>query len=951
MRRLWCTVLAVLLSATPVKSSNLPDTSVSRILLIYSYHPTFPTSPKVLAGLLAGFGESPPVIEIEYMDSKRFYDDTSLALFRQGISHKLQHRDPYDIVITVDDNALHFVLKHKEKLLPNIPLVFLGLNNRQLAEELSTDPMITGVVEAASIDENIKLIQSLRPEMQQLHIIFDGLTSGLSDLRTTMSLQDQFPLLPFHVISLPELSWNEFKATLAEVPKKDALLLLSAYRDSHGKSISFESSLNLIKDSSVAPVFHPYEHGMGGGILGGVVISHREQGLQAGLMAKKILTGAPVRTIPILSKSPNIPLFDKRQLDLLDIPIAMLPSDSDVRFDQESIFLYYWRETAVVTIIMALMVLIVIVLARSNRARLVISRSLLESESKLRAILDNIDVYIYMKDEQGKYLFANHLMLAQFNISLSEIVSKTDKDLFDKKTAEKIIEVDKQVMQSGRRYKKEESHWLPDFNLYQDVLTTKIPLINEDGDSYALCGISLDITEQKAHEKKLEQIAHYDHLTGLPNRVLFYDRLQLAMKSAVREGTQISLLYLDLDRFKEVNDAYGHMHGDRLLQLITERIQLTILEHDTVARLGGDEFVVLLANTGEPEDDIEITQRILNALTEPMVVDGSILSVTASIGITRYPQADPIEVEHLLRQADQAMYIAKSSGRSRFHFFDSATEKLALRQENLLARVADGLKRQEFKLYYQPKIDLSDGRMIGMEALIRWHHPERGLLAPAAFLPDVERHRLMIDIDEWVIGEALSQLEQWRQVGLSIPVSVNVSYLYFKNKNLAAELQQMLNKYPQLPASLLELEVLETQALENLEEAATVMRECQQLGVNFALDDFGTGFSSLTYLKQLPINILKVDRSFVINMLEDEEDRNILQGILALCQAFNIKAIAEGLETKEHGVQLKAMGYRYAQGYGIAKPMPAEEIVEWFNSWKPPKEWESNGEGLLDMRV
>ncbi|MDG3088316.1 EAL domain-containing protein [Vibrio hannami] len=913
------------------------DFSAKRVLLLISYHPTFPTSSKVMDGLLAEFGDNPPEIEVEFMDSKRLHDETSRQLFQANISYKLLNREPYDVVITADDNALHFMLDNGETLLPDTPFVFLGLNNIKLARLMGSNTLATGVVEAVSIRETIELALQIKQDIRSIYIVSDGTSSGRSDLESTLKLKEQFPGVPFKVINLADISWPDFITAIKGVPKESAIILLSAYRDKYSESYSFESSLEIIVNNSLAPIFHPFEHGMGDGVLGGVVISHREQAKQAAIKAKQLFSGVKAIDIPILDKSPNVVVADKRVLDRFGIEVSQLPEGAEIRYSKETMFQKYWKELLGIIVIMSLMMLIIIILVHQNRAKARFAKTLSASESRLRKILDNIDAFVYMKDAKGRYLFANKLMYSLFPSSINSITSKSDKELFDEDVSEQRERTDNAVIESQILYKGEENLWLE--NGRQILQSTKIPLVDDKGNTYALCSVSVDITEQKEHEKQLKKIAHYDQLTGLPNRVLFSDRLSQAMKHAIRQNSIISVLYMDLDGFKQINDTYGHIFGDRLLKVVTSRLQQVIRENDTAARLGGDEFIILLINSGKPEDDLEITQRILSVISEPMSVDGVVVSVSGSIGITRFPQEDEIEADHLLRQADQAMYTAKNSGRNRYHFFNSDLEQVVQKQELLIKEVGKAIDRNEFRLFYQPKVDLETGHVVGVEALIRWEHPEKGLLPPAAFLPDIEKHSLMIDIDDWVIGEALRQIKNWLRSGLSIPVSINISHIYFNQQNLAQVLKQELAEYPDVSPSLLELEILETQALENLGAVATVILECQELGISFALDDFGTGFSSLTYLKQLPINMLKVDRSFVIDMLEDEEDRSILEGILALSQAFNIKPIAEGLETVEHGIELKKMGYRYAQGYGIAKPMAAHEVPLWINGWSVPKEW------------
>ncbi|PWI33355.1 hypothetical protein DI392_10900 [Vibrio albus] len=937
-------LVATFLQAPLLLAAQSVDLSESRVLLINSYHTTFPTIPQIYHGLLAGFGKKPPVIDVEYMDSKRLYDETSVALFHDSLAYKLKHRPTYDLVVVADDNALDFIRRYGNELFPGTPVVFLGLNNQTLAAELANhrQPLITGVVEAVSIGETIKLIHQLRPDTQQLYLIADNTPTGQSDLHQAQSFQKTYPDLSFTVIDLSQLRWSQFSDTLRKISPNDSVLLLAAYRDAVNDSLSFEQSLQLIMNWLKAPVFHIYEHGMGEGITGGILVSLEEQGRQAGIKARKILEGTPVDAVPILTKSPNLPIFDSRQLEKFNIPLSLLPANADIRYqDKTDSFLQaYWREISVVTTIIVLLCLLIIVLAHQNRLRRLHSLTLEENELRLRTILDNIDAYIYMKDEQGHYLFANRALCSYLGLPPQDVISKTAEQLYEPEAAAKIIQADKKVFQTKRLYKKEEGFWTSKHRKSRDIQTTKIPLINQNDEVYGLCGISMDITDQKNHEKQLQHIAHHDQLTGLPNRILFSDRLNQAMKYADRNGSRITIMYFDLDGFKSINDLYGHHQGDYLLRHISLRVKNAIRNNDTVARLGGDEFIILLLNARHAEDDLEMTHKLLNAISEPVFYKGSTLSVTASFGITNYPQTNPIEADILLRQADQAMYIAKNSGRNRFHFFDAQIENNALKLEQTLNEVSLALERNEFRLFYQPKVNLLTGKVIGMEALIRWQHPEKGLLPPGAFLADIEQHNVMIDIDQWVVQESLRQLDEWRAQNIELPVSINVSHLYFKQQKLATKVSEQLNRYPDLDASLLELEIVESQALENLPKVAAKISKCQELGISFALDDFGTGYSSLTYLKQLPVNVLKVDSSFVIDMLDDSEDRMILEGILALSQAFNLKVIAEGMETDEHGRQLKEMGYCYAQGYGIAKPMPAYNVIDWLNHWKAPDEWQ-----------
>ena len=446
-----------------------------------------------------------------------------------------------------------------------------------------------------------------------------------------------------------------------------------------------------------------------------------------------------------------------------------------------------------------------------------------------------------------------------------------------------------------------------------------------------------DISSFKEHEFKLEHIAHFDALTNLPNRVLLADRLHQAMLQ--RSGQQLAVAFLDLDGFKSINDQFGHDAGDHLLIAIAQGMKQELREGDTLARMGGDEFVVVLLGLQEIATGVPMLNRLLAAAAHPVPWEGKVLQVSASLGVTFYPQTEEVDGEQLLRQADQAMYQAKLAGKNRFHVFDAEQDRSVRGHHESLERIRGGLTRNEFVLFYQPKVNMRSGKVIGMEALIRWQHPERGLLAPSAFLPLIENHPLALTLGEWVIDTTLSQISQWRAQGLDLPVSVNVGASQLQQADFVERLQAILKSHPDVPHQSLELEVLETSALEDISAASQVIDECKRMGVMFALDDFGTGYSSLTYLKRLPVALLKIDQSFVRDMLEDSDDLAILQGIIGLANAFRRDVIAEGVETVAHGTRLLSLGCDLAQGYGIARPMPAQSVPGWLSGWTPPSEW------------
>ena len=448
-----------------------------------------------------------------------------------------------------------------------------------------------------------------------------------------------------------------------------------------------------------------------------------------------------------------------------------------------------------------------------------------------------------------------------------------------------------------------------------------------------------DITALKEHEKQLEHMAHYDVLTTLPNRVLLADRLHQAMVQTQRRGHLLAVVYIDLDGFKTVNDKHGHKAGDQLLISLAEHMKQTLREGDTLARLGGDEFVAVLLDLDDINASIPMLHRLLNAAAQAVAVGDYIHQVSASLGVTFYPQAEEVDADQLLRQADQAMYQAKLTGKNRYHVFDADHDRNVRGHHESLHGIRRALTANEFVLHYQPKVNMRTGTVIGAEALIRWQHPLRGLLQPVAFLPAIEDHPLAVELGEWVIDTALTQIESWRRVGLEIPVSVNVGAQQLLHGNFAVALCAILERHPDVKPGFLEIEVLETSALEDLVRVSQIIEDCREIGVTFSLDDFGTGYSSLTYLKRLSVTQLKIDQSFVRDMLDDPDDLAILGGVLSLATAFRRQVIAEGVETVEHGTMLLQLGCELAQGNGIAPAMPASTVPDWVAAWRPERVW------------
>jgi len=476
--------------------------------------------------------------------------------------------------------------------------------------------------------------------------------------------------------------------------------------------------------------------------------------------------------------------------------------------------------------------------------------------------------------------------------------------------------------------------------LYAELLSIST-ILDEVGKVLHYVGIFSDITHSKRQQETLKQMAHYDLLTQLPNRVLLTDRFLQALAHSKRKKNMLAVCFLDLDNFKPVNDLYGHEVGDQLLIEVAKRIKSNIREEDTASRQGGDEFVLLLGDIQSFSECEYMLKRIIEALAQPFFIDGKSISISASIGVTLSP-LDNSDFDTLMRHADQAMYQAKIAGRNRYHLFSAEKDQLIIEKNIQINEVEHALINQELCLFYQPKVNMKTGKVFGAEALLRWIHPEKGLIPPLKFLPIIEETELEIQVGNWVINEALKQMANWREQGINLEVSINISSYHMQQPSFVADLRAVMLLHPKVHSKNIQLEILESSALGDLESISRIIETCiDKLGVNVALDDFGTGYSSLTHLRSLAAQTIKIDQSFVRDMLDDPGDYAIIDGIIGLAESFNREVIAEGVETSDHGLMLLAMGCYEAQGYGIARPMPVDKIPSWLSAYRSDTKWKS----------
>lgn len=463
-----------------------------------------------------------------------------------------------------------------------------------------------------------------------------------------------------------------------------------------------------------------------------------------------------------------------------------------------------------------------------------------------------------------------------------------------------------------------------------------------DSRSQEIIGVvssTVDVTPWIEQAGRLKQAAHFDRLTGLPNRSLFADRIQQAVARSRRNGELLVVSLMDLDGFKAVNDTLGHAAGDRLLQEISRRLLAVVSDGDTVARLGGDEFALLLAGQADFAACERLLKQLLLAVARPVSVEGTDVRVSASIGLTLCP-SDPAEPEQLMRHADQAMYRAKLAGKNCYELFNQTQESKLRANQSLLRKIEQAMERKQFQLYYQPKVDCRRGRVVGFEALLRWEHPILGMRSPGEFLPLIEQDDLIIRLGEWVVVEAMNKLAELHAAGLILSVSINVAAHQFLHGHFAERLGELLRDFPPELVRYLQIEILESAALQDVGLVTRLIQEHRSAGVGFALDDFGTGFSSLAHLKHLPVDTLKIDQSFVQDMLNDAGDLSIVQAVIRLAQSFQRQVVAEGVESIEQLLMLMALGCDVVQGFVIARPMRGSELLTWLAGFQADPRWQ-----------
>jgi len=1030
-------LIAATVSTAAPESTQAPGREPN-VLLLLSYHPGFPTSPKIIEGVEQGFAGMPISLQIEYMHTRFDASPPYLARFADWLAPQLR-RQPPDVVIAADDTAFEFALGNPE-LLNNAPIVFLGVNNVDAARAADRLPNVTGVVEHVSIAKTLAMIRTAMPLARRLHVISDGSPGGKADLASLVRERESFPDLLIQPYKLQTLRWGGLATQLEAIPPEEPILLLAAYKDMADETKRFEQSAQFLLEHARSPIFHLWEHGLKEGFVGGWVMSHRVHGEMAAQMARRILAGTPPGDIPVVYESPNRPMVNATAIARWHLSESAFPPDTEWIEKPPSILGEFPRTVSGTALAFAVMTTLLIALMRATHQRSRLLKETMEQGALLTSLIDASPDVIFSKDVEGRFQMVNTAGAKLLGKPAASIIGTNDLEHFPRALAEEFRAVDREVISTRQTIRKTElvqhfdgsseifdtvkapvqqadGHVLgligvarrvtaehqasdrlqlaaqvfenaaegilitspqgliemvnpaftritgytsdevvgkrPDLlhsgrhdnDFYERMWSTVnaadiwqgevwnrrksgevypewlniSPVRDENGNVVHYLGIFSDISAVKRTEAQLEHMAHHDALTGLPNRALLNDRIDTALRRAQRADRMVAVVFLDLDRFKDINDSFGHAIGDLVLKQVAERLRETVRDEDTVARLGGDEFVILIEDVEHGAQTDTATERILACLHPPVTVDHQEFYVGASLGVSMFPR-DGYTADALIRNADTAMYQAKRQGRNtvqRYSEQQTESARHRMRLENGLRRAVEN---QQFEVWFQPQVELGSGVLTGFEALCRWPDADRGMIPPSEFIPVAEATGLIVPIGEFMLRATARVIAGWRAQGLNPPpVAVNVSGRQLRRLDFLTTVCTVLEEEGCRP-EWIELEVTESDILKDAEPAIATLHGIREMGIGLALDDFGTGFSSLSYLKRLPIETLKIDRSFISGLPGDANDRAIVQAVLAMGRSLEMRVLAEGVETAAQVSALRLMGCTLAQGYRFGRP-------------------------------
>jgi len=985
-------VLGLLLIALGYFSPGVQAHESFRVLAIHAYSQEYPWTKSQHRGFVEELTRNsliPVNISTEYLDTKRrAYNDDYARQFRRYIQVKYTGYKPNLIYVT-DDNGYLFARNYLLKLYPDAPVIFSGVNDYSIINDI--EPLrIRGVFEKKDILRNLDLIHAVDKKDAEIIVLGDG-SSTYRVIETEIRQQlERYP--DIRVEFIVKNNMEELIEVLTSRSQKYLFLTSIGEIKGHtGLLLNPETVVAEIVELGKFAIFTMEDSYFFDGVIGGYVTSGELQGVKAARLTLGMQKDSGIHRVENILDSPNTYIFDQSEIIKLRMALPDEVNERAVFYNIPPTF-YEINRTLILVISILLIVTSILIVSlvfflrikkrKDKRRREVRRTAQLEryqnamiawSEASHESIehafkmateisantLDVKRVGIWLYNEARTSIECRIEYVRGDGHSSGDVLLKDD---FPRYFA--ALEAGRRIVINDARNDSSTSELTEAYLLGKDIYSVLGAPIFYDGNIIGvIChehvgdarkwtvneqefsaliasdiSLSLEVDKRKVIEKNLEHQAYHDSLTGLPNRALLLDRIDQAIRHAKRNKSLLAVLFLDLDNFKQINDSFGHSVGDKVLVSVSGMLKDALRDMDTIARLGGDEFTILLSEFEKEEEINEITTKLFDILRRPLVIKGSELFVTTSIGISVFPE-DGVSPEILLRNADAAMYRAKEKGRNGFEFYTHDMTERALEKVHMIANLNRALDQGEFEVYYQPQYDLQQKQLTGMEALIRWHHPDFGLLGPDQFLHAAEESGLIVALDRWTMGQGMQQMKLWKDEGVAVGrLSLNLTMQQIDQPDFLEFLRELMQKNDCDGASL-GFEITEGQLMKNPDRTIEILNRVSALGIKISVDDFGTGYSSLAYLKKLPVDTLKIDKEFIRDIPGDEDDVSIVKSIIALAKSMRIDVLAEGVETEEQIDFLSKEGCTLIQGFLFSHPKTAFEIPDLASYWVKSANW------------
>ncbi|WP_139902452.1 ABC transporter substrate binding protein [Clostridium thermarum] len=940
------------------------------VLIINSYHRGYSWTDDQTEGILSSLKEKYPDknISVEYMDWKRYPTKEQLQNFYSSL--KLKYLNEHiDLLITTDDAALEFALENRKELFSDAPIVFSGINEDGLTALTKGHENITGVIENIDVRGTVSTALQINPALKKIYLIYDNTESGKStallSIKTITELNKDIEVIP-----LNNHTQEEIFETLSKQEENSITLITTYSTDIANKSVDNEYFTRQLSQRSPIPIYHIYEFSSDDGVVGGSMVSASQYGADAGKLAIEILEGKKASDLPIIAKENSQLIFNYLQLKRFNIPMKQLPNNSRILNNPYAFFETY-ASLITYTIIAFLVLLssVAILLYYLDKTRKM-KKQLEQSHGELTELYKNLSDADSELKRQYEIICTSQEELKESEQRYKTILDATNDGLWDwDLLTDKIYFSDKwfEIMGYDRKsYKHTEEQWLSLVhpNDREKIKTTRKLYLNREIDSYEcdyrikardgsyrwlhtrgqaifndagvpvrMIGSHTDVTNTKQYQRVLKHLAYHDQLTDLYNRTYFNEVFSAELKDVNTNVSLQAMLFIDTDNFKLINDTLGHSFGDKVLIEVANRLSSVANSSCTLFRLGGDEFIFYVKQA-ESRGEIEnYARNIINVFSSPLIIEENTINITVSIGISLFPQ-DGTTLDSLLKCADMAMYKSKEKGKNGYSFFNSTIKDAVITRVVIEKQLKNALEKKEFLLYYQPQIDIRTNEIYGFEALVRWKNEKLGLVPPLQFIGIAEETRFIVPLGEWILESACRfAADLNRRLNSQYRISINISVIQILQENFCQMIMDIIERY-KLPNHLLELEITESVIMESPDMIIEKLQFLNGKGIRIALDDFGTGYSSLGYLRNLPINTLKIDKMFIDDIIGDTTKSIITDSIIDLGHKIGVTIVSEGVETQEQLHYLKNNNCDIIQGYYYSKPLPEDQLDNFIEKHK-----------------